>query len=150
QLLVIGRDAVEQDLAADLVTAGIEQLRLDREAIGVAACHAAVLPSDDKAAIGKRRNGNVLLIARRRGVDDELTADLGTIAMIHLTPDGIAAGVTARCALVIPGDHEITAGQDGDFWQVLTSLNGRVDIDVFAAIAVRVENPETDARVFFA
>src|SRR6185312_10649167 len=67
-----------------------------------------------------------------------------------LTPDGIAAGVTARCALVVPGDHEITAGQDGDFWQVLTPLNGRVDMDVFAAIAVRVENPETDARVFFA
>ena len=150
QALVIRRGGVDQELAADLVTAGIVHLRLDRETAGIAARAAAVLPGDDEAATGKCGNRSVLLIARRRGVDDELTADLAAVAMIHLAPDGIAAGVAARRALVIPDDDEITIGKNGDLRQVLTSRDGRVDMDVSTAVAILVENPETDARIFLA
>jgi hypothetical protein len=70
--------------------------------------------------------------------------------VIHLTPDGITAGVAPRRALVVPDDDEIAAGQDGDLRQVLTSRNGRVDMDVSTAVAVLVENPDTDPRIFLA
>ena len=88
----------------------------------------------------------VSLIARRRGVDDELAADLAAVAMIHLGPDGFTAGIAARRALVLPGDHEIAVGQDGDLRPVLTSCNGRVDLEFSTDLVVLVENLGADLR----
>jgi hypothetical protein len=34
--------------------------------------------------------------------------------MIDLGPGGFTAGIAIRFALILPGDHEIAAGQDGD------------------------------------
>ena len=106
-----------------------------------------VIPGDDEAAVGKRRNRRLSLIARRRGVDDELAANLAAVAMIHLGPGGFTAGVAARLALIFPGDHEIAVRQDGDLRPVLTSRNGRVDLEFRAdLVVVGIENLGADLR----
>jgi hypothetical protein len=66
---------------------------------------------------------------------------------IHLGPGGFTAGIAARLTLVLPGDDEIAAVEDGDLRPVLTSLGGRVDLEFLTdLVVVGIEDLGADLR----
>src|SRR5262249_25334947 len=73
--LILGRDGIDQDFAADLGARRVIDLGAN---VGVMGIRAVIVPGDYEAAVGERGDGRVYLIQRRAGVDQELAA-LGEI-----------------------------------------------------------------------
>src|SRR5689334_15403750 len=72
--LIGAEGRVDQEFAAELVAAGVEQLRLDAEAARVGALRGTVAPDHDEAAARQQRQRAANLVVERLGVDQDVWA----------------------------------------------------------------------------
>ena len=138
--LMAGSRGVDQALGADGRTAVVEDLRLDGETAAVTRCAtdalAQVLPGDDKTAVRQGGDPGTVLMAGRRGVDEDLGADGRATVVEDLRLDGCAAGVSRRAAdplaVVFPGDNKAAIRQGRDLGTILKAGRCGVDEDLGA------------------
>ena len=120
---------------AGLRAVGIEVLREDAPVAGTVIVLILRFPSDNKAAIGKRRHHRILLRLIRLRTNLELIANRDTAGVIALGEDAILVTVLiATC----PGDNKSVTAQAGHRCVILRSTCVRIGLEQITARDRRV------------